>query len=263
MIKFSFFNSASRSQCRRDEIGTFVVSIAHYMRAYFNYQALVNGHNFQLPSDAGYLNCVELQNLQDSNQPLYAKIGCKERETFTSTQLALKVYTDNQCSEAYDDGKSSHYHSKKGYVVDGNLVSSKVSFKPPFYNCAGCEPDAISDTFNKLKGSWYDDDYISQNGERQEGNEQQQQNNQDDYFNDDFADDVYVKANDDFNNQYYYSKNNYNGNRDLAEEEMKENSSVRTNPKPRRLVAKDESQLEVCCFYFFVCGMEVHISGKI
>ena len=37
-------------------MGTFVVSIAHYMRAYFNYQALTHGNEFSLPGDVGYLN---------------------------------------------------------------------------------------------------------------------------------------------------------------------------------------------------------------
>lgn len=56
MIKFAFFESDTSYQCHFSEIGTFVVSIAHYMRAYFNYQALVHGEDFELPSDAGYLN---------------------------------------------------------------------------------------------------------------------------------------------------------------------------------------------------------------
>ena len=37
-------------------MGSFVVSIAHYMRAYFNDQALNLGEDFSLPGDAGYLN---------------------------------------------------------------------------------------------------------------------------------------------------------------------------------------------------------------
>lgn len=56
MIKFEFFETENSHQCHFSSIGTFVVSIAHYMRAYFNYQALANGQDFELPSDAGYLN---------------------------------------------------------------------------------------------------------------------------------------------------------------------------------------------------------------
>lgn len=56
MIKFAFFESETSYQCHFSEIGTFVVSIAHYMRAYFNYQALVRGEDFALPGDVGYLN---------------------------------------------------------------------------------------------------------------------------------------------------------------------------------------------------------------
>ena len=33
-----------------------MVSIAHYMRAYFNYQALTHGNDFTLPGDVGFLN---------------------------------------------------------------------------------------------------------------------------------------------------------------------------------------------------------------
>ena len=56
MIKFQLFDSENSYQCHFSEIATFVVSIAHYMRAYFNYQALLNGRDFELPADAGYLN---------------------------------------------------------------------------------------------------------------------------------------------------------------------------------------------------------------
>ena len=61
MIKFQLFDSAQSYQCHFAEISTFVVSISHYMRAYFNYQALVNGHDFQLPADAAYLNVSVMQ----------------------------------------------------------------------------------------------------------------------------------------------------------------------------------------------------------
>ena len=56
MIKFQLFDSENSYQCHFSEIATFVVSIAHYMRAYFNYQALLYGQDFELPGDAGYLN---------------------------------------------------------------------------------------------------------------------------------------------------------------------------------------------------------------
>eukprot|EP00980_Cylindrotheca_fusiformis_P018144 scaffold5850_cov110-Cylindrotheca_fusiformis.AAC.7 len=208
--QFSFFQSDSSYQCHFNEIGTFVVSIAHYMRAYFNYQALKYGQQFYLPNDAGYLNCVQLDETLNSDEPLYAKIGCQDRETYTSTKLALNVYTDAQCSEPYDDGKPSKYHSTKGYMVNGALVSTAVTFRPPFYKCEGCQPDEISETFNKYKVSWYDDDYISEHGEKQEYDQDQAgdddgQNQQDDYFNDDFADDYYA-ANDDANRNRFLAE---------------------------------------------------------
>lgn len=56
MIKFDLFENDTGYQCHFRNIGSFVVSIAHYMRAHFNYQAIQFGRNFQLPGDAGYLN---------------------------------------------------------------------------------------------------------------------------------------------------------------------------------------------------------------
>ena len=56
MIKFQLFETDKSYQCHFAEISTFVVSIAHYMRAYFNYQALTKGADFTLPSDAAFLN---------------------------------------------------------------------------------------------------------------------------------------------------------------------------------------------------------------
>lgn len=68
MIKFQLFDSANSYQCHFSEISTFVVSISHYMRAYFNYQALKDGNDFELPTDAAYLEvCFCLNIRYDSN----------------------------------------------------------------------------------------------------------------------------------------------------------------------------------------------------
>lgn len=158
MIKFEMYENSGNFQCHSNNKGTFVVSISHYMRAYFNYQSLVRGEDFKLPSDAGYLNCVLLQQTAYSSQKLYAKIGCLERETYTSTKLRIHVYTDKQCSEAYDDGQSDDQRKRNGYEIDGYKFSTKVSFRPPFYSCASCKPQAISSTFSKQGTFWYDDD---------------------------------------------------------------------------------------------------------
>ena len=56
MIKFQFFEKSSSLNCHFKNLGTYVVSIAHYMRAYFNYQALTHGNDFSLPGDVGFLN---------------------------------------------------------------------------------------------------------------------------------------------------------------------------------------------------------------
>lgn len=161
MIKFELFESSNNFQCHANNLGTFVVSISHYMRAYFNYQALVRGEDFKLPSDAGYLNCVLLQQTAYSDTKLYAKIGCLERDTYTSTKLSVQVYTDKQCTTAYDDGQSSDNRSKRGYDINGYYFSSKVSFRPPFYSCLTCKPSEVSSSFSKQKTYWYDDDAAS------------------------------------------------------------------------------------------------------
>lgn len=56
MIKFDLYKSENNYNCHFNQIGSFVVSIAHFMRAYFNNQAIANGKDFSLPGDAGYLN---------------------------------------------------------------------------------------------------------------------------------------------------------------------------------------------------------------
>jgi hypothetical protein len=230
MIKFDLFDETSSSyQCHFNQIGTFVVSISHYMRAYFNYLAISHGRDFSLPSDAGYLNCVALKNNgngddgddasandaadeaeeDDGNygngnnqRQLYVKIGCMERETFTSTRLQLHVYKDAQCSVAYDDGLEGRTHSNKGYDIDGVMFSTRVSFRPPFFTCQSCAPDAISETFNKKYGTWYDDDYISRYGEKRKNNNGEEEENEAENGNDDAASDDAAANNDDNNNKY-------------------------------------------------------------
>jgi hypothetical protein len=56
MIKFSYFDKSTSLNCHFKNLGTYIVSIAHYMRTYFNYQALVHGNDFTLPGDVGFLN---------------------------------------------------------------------------------------------------------------------------------------------------------------------------------------------------------------
>jgi len=81
-----------------------------------------------------------LQQTAYSNEQLYAKIGCMDRETFTSTKLQLHVYTDKKCTERYQDGQTDGYHSSKGYEINGYTFSTKTSFRPPFYSCQTCKP---------------------------------------------------------------------------------------------------------------------------
>jgi hypothetical protein len=84
-----------------------------------------------------------------------------ERETFTSTKLQLHLYTDQQCSQQYQDGQSARQHANRGYDIGGYNVPSKVTFKPDFYSCLTCSPEEISGTFNKMNENWYDDDRMS------------------------------------------------------------------------------------------------------
>jgi len=194
-IKFELFENTNNFQCHAANLGTFIVSISHYMRAYFNYQALVQGPDFKLPRDAGYLNCVLLQQTAYSDQKLYAKIGCLERETYTSTKLKIHVYTDKQCSEEYDDGDSN----KKGYSINGYYFNSKVSFRPPFYTCNTCKPKSISSSFSKRGTYWYDDDAAA--------NGQQMYKYFDDWLDDYFKqDDAYFNVQQYTNNVRYYEK---------------------------------------------------------
>lgn len=165
MIKFQFFEKANSLSCHFNSLGTFVVSIAHYMRAYFNYEALTQGTDFQLPNDAAYLNCVKLKESEYLNYPLYAKIGCQHRDTYTSTKLQLILYTDAQCSQEYEDDEMT----KDGYYVGDYFMSNKVSFRPPFYSCQTCHPDQVSATFSKSTTAWYDDEYISKHGKKNDG----------------------------------------------------------------------------------------------
>lgn len=145
MIKFDIYETANSYQCHFAPIGTFVVSIAHYMRAYFNYQALTHGSSFTLPDDVGYLNCIPLKlekygfeivyDDEEENEDrrlsedesadedagqaiLYAKVGCLAKDTFSSKAFQLHVYTDAQCTEPYDDGQTDQEHGKKGYNID-------------------------------------------------------------------------------------------------------------------------------------------------
>jgi len=198
MIKFQFFEKSSSLNCHFKNIGTFVVSIAHYMRAYFNYQALTHGNDFSLPGDVGFLNCVQLKETVYDDIPLYAKIGCQHRDTYTSTKLQLLVYIDAQCSQAYSMDENN---KNDGYDLNGYFLSNEVSFRPPFYSCQGCNPEEISNSFTKQYSAWYDDDYISQEGQQRQYDYQEEEveeEEQNDDANAAAADDAYAD-NDDAN----------------------------------------------------------------
>lgn len=164
---------------------------------------------------------MQLAQTTSTGVALYGKVGCLERETFTSTKLQLRVFTDAQCSQPYEDGESARKHANRGYLVDGQLISSKISFKPPFYSCLTCQPEQISGTFNKMNSNWYDDDYISGNGanDGDDAADDEEEAGDDFYKDDGYFDDGYMSANDDVAadddakyNQNSYNQNNYQNN---------------------------------------------------
>lgn len=211
MIKFQLFEKSNYNNCHFKNLGTFVVSIAHYMRAYFNYQALTEGTDFKLPSDASYLNCVKLAESANLNYALYAKIGCQQRDTYTSTRLQLILYEDAQCSQPFENSEETKV--KDGYYVGDYFMSNKVSFRPPFYNCQSCRPDAVSDTFSKAETAWYDDDHISEFGSKN--------NNEDENDADDNANGYYAKADDyTVDDQYNYQQDDANGGNYVAQDDV-------------------------------------------
>ena len=223
-----------------------------------------------------------LQETQYADTPLYAKIGCMERETFTSTKLSLHVYTDSQCSVSYDDGLSTRRHSTKGYEINGYTFPTRVSFRPPFYACQTCTPDSISETFNKKSGTWYDDDYISQFGSKQNNREKKDEEEEDDdYYQDDYAnaDDAYLAANDDVNNandddnnnnganddgkqnnNYYYNQKKYNYGDDDYYGADDDNSGGNRKLQTTRILKAAPGQLEVSRSTKSVVRPKLHIS---
>eukprot|EP00957_Ditylum_brightwellii_P189483 14422829-Ditylum_brightwellii.AAC.1 len=89
------------------------------MRAYFNYQVLLKGRNFNLLNDAAFLSCVMLQETAYLEQKCYAKIVCNlKNNTMTSTKIHLRVFTDKQCSVPYNDGQSDNAHSNNGCIIN-------------------------------------------------------------------------------------------------------------------------------------------------
>jgi len=67
--------------------------------------------------------CVKLKETANAEVPLYAKIGCQHRDTYTSTKLQLIVYKDKQCSQIYSEDEMKG----DGYDLDGYFLSNKVS----------------------------------------------------------------------------------------------------------------------------------------
>jgi hypothetical protein len=188
------------------------------MRAYFNYQALTEGTDFELPADASYLNCVKLAESSNLNYPLYAKIGCQHRDTYTSTKLQLILYEDAQCSQPFEN--SDDMKVKDGYYVGDYFMSNKVSFRPPFYNCQSCHPDAVSATFSKSATAWYDDDHISEFGTKYD-NEDEGNDDGNQYANHDDANGYYVKADDyTLDDQYAAQEDDANGGNYVAQDDV-------------------------------------------
>ena len=67
-----------------------------------------------------------LKETANDDIPLYAKIGCQHRDTYTSTKLQLIVYKDAQCSKPYGADDMGEVDAKDGYDLNGYYLSSKV-----------------------------------------------------------------------------------------------------------------------------------------
>ena len=187
-----------------------------------------------------------LQETAYADKKLYAKIGCMDRETYTSTKLQIHVYTDDQCSVKYDDGESNRFHSTRGYEINGYYFSTRVSFRPPFYSCQSCQIGEIADTFNKKFGNWYDDDYIAEHGRKENNGQNQDQRGDDDMYKDDYFQDdasAYMYANDDV------GRNDDAGNNKNDDGNNKRNfdDDYYTDDGNRRVLEAAPGQLEVSC----------------
>jgi len=65
-----------------------------------------------------------LKETAKASTQLYAKIGCRHRDTYTSTKLQLIVYTDKQCSNTYSEDEMK----SDGYDINGYFFSNKVCY---------------------------------------------------------------------------------------------------------------------------------------
>ena len=70
-----------------------------------------------------------LKETANDDAPLYSKIGCQHRGTYTSTKLQLIVYTDTQCSNEYSpEDETETARKNDGYDIDGYFLSNKVRY---------------------------------------------------------------------------------------------------------------------------------------
>ena len=121
-IKFELFDTAKSYQCHFAQLGSFVVSIAHYMRAVYNYRVLAEGQAFALPDDVGYLNCIPLK------LDAYWQYG--ERFGTTTTDDAAAADDDNN-GEA-EDSEGGWEERERGWEVVAPLRSASTSkFRSP------------------------------------------------------------------------------------------------------------------------------------
>ena len=63
-----------------------------------------------------------LKETANDEYPLYAKIGCQHRDTYTSTKLQVIVYRDKQCSRASSDDEMK----SDEYEINGYFLSNRV-----------------------------------------------------------------------------------------------------------------------------------------
>ena len=132
-------------------MGSFVVSIAHYMRAYFNDQALNLSGDFSLPGNAGCLNvsifnidypnlnCLSAYPVTISNQQTNACPQCLYSRSSTPRLVAYRKTSTSIIKQALNLGEDFLLPGNTGYL---NVSIFNIDY--PNLNCLSASPVTIS-----------------------------------------------------------------------------------------------------------------------
>ncbi|KAL9178312.1 hypothetical protein ACHAXT_001740 [Thalassiosira profunda] len=136
-IMYSMYEQSS-NHCTDTPVGTYVASVQQFVYAYLE-QAADNaadaGEDFEYPDLSNYLGCTK------SNYDYYLSLGCSDDDP---TQLAVNLYTDDQCTQAS--------------VVDGyDDANIELDYSIEFEKCTPCvvwmdrNDDAVDDQYYENK----------------------------------------------------------------------------------------------------------------